>query len=241
MTATRPTLAAVAARAGVAPSTASLAFAGSPRVAEPTRARVLAAAAVLGYPGPDPMARSLRRRRSRPGRRDRRRAAAVRVPRPGGGQPAGRDVRGARAAGGGLLLLPGDAERSGPPADLLGAVPLDAAVFATCGLDDDPVLAVAAPGGCRSSASTGRGPTTSRSSASTTLPAPSSWPGTCCGLGHRRLAVLTLPLRLDGSRGSSPRSSRTVPYRDAVTADRRRGALPECPDVGDRGECGRGG
>ena len=40
----------------------------------------------------------------------------------------------------GLLLLPGDAERSGPPADLLGGVPLDAAVFATCGLDDDPAL-----------------------------------------------------------------------------------------------------
>ena len=57
----RPTLAAVAARARVSPSTASLAFAGSPRVAPATRDRILAAAAELGYAGPDPIAASLRR------------------------------------------------------------------------------------------------------------------------------------------------------------------------------------
>ena len=60
----RPTLAAVASHAGVSPSTASLAFAGSPRVAPATRERVLAAAAELGYGGPDPIAASLRRGRS---------------------------------------------------------------------------------------------------------------------------------------------------------------------------------
>src|SRR6185295_7101587 len=60
----RPTLAAVASRAGVSPSTASLAFAGSPRVAPATRERILAAAAELGYAGPDPIAASLRRGRS---------------------------------------------------------------------------------------------------------------------------------------------------------------------------------
>ena len=41
----RPTLAAVAAHAGVSPSTASLAFSGSPRVTAATRERVLTAAA----------------------------------------------------------------------------------------------------------------------------------------------------------------------------------------------------
>ena len=60
----RPTLASVASRAGVSPSTASLAFAGSPRVAPATRDRVLTAAAELGYAGPDPIAASLRRGRS---------------------------------------------------------------------------------------------------------------------------------------------------------------------------------
>ncbi|MDN5934355.1 MAG: LacI family DNA-binding transcriptional regulator, partial [Pseudonocardia sp.] len=53
---TRPTLARVAARAGVSPSTASLAFSGSPRVSPPTRERVITAAAELGYAGPAPIA-----------------------------------------------------------------------------------------------------------------------------------------------------------------------------------------
>ncbi|CAN5158340.1 substrate-binding domain-containing protein [soil metagenome] len=60
----RPTLAAVAARAGVSASTASLAFSGSGPVSAATRERVLAAAADLDYAGPDPTARSLRRGRS---------------------------------------------------------------------------------------------------------------------------------------------------------------------------------
>lgn len=60
----RPTLADVAARAGVSASTASLAFSGSGPVSDATRERVLAAAAELGYAGPDPRARSLRRGRS---------------------------------------------------------------------------------------------------------------------------------------------------------------------------------
>lgn len=60
----RPTLAAVAARAGVSASTASLAFSGAGPVSEATRARVLAAAEELGYAGPDPRAQSLRKGRS---------------------------------------------------------------------------------------------------------------------------------------------------------------------------------
>jgi DNA-binding LacI/PurR family transcriptional regulator len=60
----RPNLAAVAALAGVSPSTASLAFSGAGPVSEATKDRVLAAAAQLGYAGPDPRAQSLRRGRS---------------------------------------------------------------------------------------------------------------------------------------------------------------------------------
>ena len=62
--AARPTLAAVARAAGVSASTASLAFSGAGPVSDETRARVLAVAAELGYGGPDPRARSLRRGRS---------------------------------------------------------------------------------------------------------------------------------------------------------------------------------
>lgn len=60
----RVTLAAVARDAGVSVSTASLAFSGQGPVASGTRDRVLAAAASLGYFGPDPRARSLRQGRS---------------------------------------------------------------------------------------------------------------------------------------------------------------------------------
>ena len=62
--AARPTLAAVARAAGVSASTASLAFSGAGPVSDETRTRVLAAADALGYGGPDPRARSLRRGRS---------------------------------------------------------------------------------------------------------------------------------------------------------------------------------
>ncbi|MDQ2848585.1 MAG: substrate-binding domain-containing protein [Actinomycetota bacterium] len=60
----RPTLAAVAKAAGVSVSTASLAFSARGPVSTATRDTVLAAAVSLGYPGPDPRARSLRRGRS---------------------------------------------------------------------------------------------------------------------------------------------------------------------------------
>jgi DNA-binding LacI/PurR family transcriptional regulator len=60
----RTTLAQVAARAGVSVSTASLAFSGSGPVSGATRDKVLAAAEELRYAGPDPRGRSLRQGRS---------------------------------------------------------------------------------------------------------------------------------------------------------------------------------
>lgn len=60
----RATIADVARAAGVATSTASVVFSGKAKVAAATRERVLAAAAELGYAGPDPRAASLRRGRS---------------------------------------------------------------------------------------------------------------------------------------------------------------------------------
>lgn len=64
MSARRATIADVAREAGVAPSTASVVFSGKTPVSDATRERVLAAAAELGYTGPDPRAASLRRGRS---------------------------------------------------------------------------------------------------------------------------------------------------------------------------------
>lgn len=56
----RPTLSDVAREAGVSVSTASLAFSGAGPIAEQTRERVHAAAATLGYAGPNALGRQLR-------------------------------------------------------------------------------------------------------------------------------------------------------------------------------------
>jgi DNA-binding LacI/PurR family transcriptional regulator len=58
----RPTLADVAAAAGVSRTTASNAYNRPDQLSAQQRARVLAVASELGYPGPDPVARSLRTR-----------------------------------------------------------------------------------------------------------------------------------------------------------------------------------
>src|SRR3954452_4462448 len=60
----RATLAQVAERAGVSVMTASYTYGRPDRVSDQARSRVLAAAAELGYAGPDPSARSLRRGRT---------------------------------------------------------------------------------------------------------------------------------------------------------------------------------
>jgi DNA-binding LacI/PurR family transcriptional regulator len=60
----RPTLAEVAETAGVSLMTASYTYNRPTRVSDAARAKVLAAAAKLGYAGPDPSARSLRRGRT---------------------------------------------------------------------------------------------------------------------------------------------------------------------------------
>lgn len=57
----RPTLDTVAAAAGVSRMTVSNAYNRPDQLSAATRARVLAVAAELGYPGPDPAGRSLRR------------------------------------------------------------------------------------------------------------------------------------------------------------------------------------
>jgi DNA-binding LacI/PurR family transcriptional regulator len=60
----RVTLKALAAALGLSPMTVSNAYNRPDQIAPATRARVLAEAARLGYAGPDPTARSLRRRRA---------------------------------------------------------------------------------------------------------------------------------------------------------------------------------
>ncbi|MBO0899603.1 LacI family DNA-binding transcriptional regulator [Cellulomonas sp. zg-ZUI22] len=137
----RTTLADVAASAGVSVSTASLAFSGSGPIAEATRARVLQAAQELGYAGPNPLGRQLRRGRS--GivgvimgdalRRAFRDPVAVQV------------LDGLTATLGplglGVLLIPGPDDASQPAVDpLLSSAAMDVAVQMWGGTSDDPVL-----------------------------------------------------------------------------------------------------
>ena len=64
MTVGRPTLDTVARAAGVSPMTVSNAYNKPDQMSELTREKVLRVARELGYPGPDPAGRSLRRRRA---------------------------------------------------------------------------------------------------------------------------------------------------------------------------------
>ncbi len=209
----RPTLAAVAAHAGVSPSTASLAFSGSPRVTAATRDRVLAAAAALGYAGPDPLAASLRRGRSGVigafvGERL---LYAFRDPVAVQLLDGITEVLGSHGVG--LLLLAGDTGR--PSAEQIARIPLDAAIFATCGLEDDPALDQLRARGVPVVAI--EGPVVE----GIALVDIDDRRGTrdlarhLHELGHRRVSVVAMPLRLDGTRGPvDPARRARAHYRD---------------------------
>jgi DNA-binding LacI/PurR family transcriptional regulator len=210
---TRPTLALVAARAGVSPSTASLAFAGSPRVTPGTRQRVLTAAGELGYAGPDPLAASLRRGRSGVvgtfvGERL---LYAFRDPVAIQLLDGITEVLGPQGVG--LLLLAGDTSR--PGLDKLARIPLDAAIFATCGLEDDPALHLLLQRGVPLVGV--EGPVAD----GVVLIDIDDRGGIAelgrhlYELGHRRVATVAMPLRLDGTRGLVDDVRRSVGhYRD---------------------------
>ena len=197
----------------MSPSTASLAFAGSPRVAPATRERVLAAAAVLGYAGPDPIAASLRRGRSGVigafvGERL---LYAFRDPVAVQLLDGITEVLGAHGVG--LLLLAGESGR--PSAAQIARIPLDAAIFATCGLEDDPALDQLLARGVPVVAV--EGPVVDGA----VLIDVDDRRGTrdlarhLHDLGHRRVEVVAMPLRLDGTRGPvGPARRARAHYRD---------------------------
>ncbi len=141
LSARRTTLADVAASAGVSVSTASLAFSGSGPIADATRDRVLEAARTLGYAGPNPLGRQLRRGRS----------GIVGVIMGDALRRAFRDPVAVQVLDGltstlgplglGVLLVPGPDSASQPAVDpLLETAAMDVAVQMWGGTTDDPVL-----------------------------------------------------------------------------------------------------
>jgi DNA-binding LacI/PurR family transcriptional regulator len=182
-------------------------------VAPTTRERVLAAAAELGYAGPDPIAASLRRGRSGVvgafvGERL---LYAFRDPVAVQLMDGITEVLGGHGVG--LLLLAGAAGR--PAADQLAHIPLDAAIFATCGLEDDPALDLLRARGVPLVGI--EGPVAE----GVVLIDIDDRGGTAelCrhlhDLGHRRVATVTMPLRLDRTRGPVEAARRArAHYRD---------------------------
>ena len=99
----------------------------------------------------------------------------------------------------GLLLLAGDTGR--PPQDQLTRIPLDAVVFATCGLQDEPALEPLRRRGVPMVAIEGPSvedvPLVDIDHRTGTAELASH----LYTLGHRRAATVTLPLRPDGTSG----------------------------------------
>lgn len=224
--ATRPTLAAVAAMAGVSVSTASLAFSGAGPVAASTRRKVLAAARTLNYGGPDPRARSLRQGRS----------GIIAVVLEDRLRDAFRDPMNialldgiAKEAGSGIgLLLLTD---TGAGESDISVAPMDAVVLIGCStrLDESvatlrqrnvPIVAVEAASmegvlaiDLDNRAASAVGARHLRT------------------LGHERVATVTLPLDASGTRGvlSDEMEARSTGF---TAAERLRGAREVYPRIG---------
>lgn len=195
MSHSRPTLADVAGVAGVSVSTASLAFSGAGPIAAATRARVRAAAAELGYTGPNPLGRSLRSGRS--GivavvigdqlRRSFRDPVSVQV--------LDGLVSTLGTMGLGVLLVPGTPATDGTfDADpLLESAPMDVAVLIWGIRTDDPALSALQRRGVP--IVIGEGPEVD----GVPIVGIEDRRGTAelvahlTGLGHRRIATVTLP------------------------------------------------
>jgi len=225
----RPTIADVARAAGVSPSTASVVFSGKAPTAQATRERVLAVAAELGYTGPDPRAASLRRGRS----------GIVAVVLEEHLRTAFLDpiktatmdglTDGLAALGAGVLLLRDDPE-AGADAPTLATAPIDAAVLIGCsgrmletlqavrnrGL---PVVVIEGDAG-------GDVPRMELDNGE----AAAQIARHVRALGHRRVAVVTLPFDGDRVRGEAT-AERIASITTPVTRARLETTLEVFPDA----------
>lgn len=198
----RPTLADVAAAAGVSVSTASLAFSGAGPIAPTTRERVLEHAGALGYSGPNPLARQLRRGRS--GivgvvvgdalRRSFRDPASVQV------------LDGITSTlgplGFGVLLIPGRDHPDEPPVDpLVESAAMDVAIMLWGGALDERVLAALQRRGVPTVLVEGRHSPGRSVVGIADRHGIAEVTAMLLGLGHTRIATVTLPFSGDGVTG----------------------------------------
>lgn len=225
----RPTLAAVAARAGVSSSTASLAFSGHGPVSDDTRARVLAAARELDYGGPDPLAQSLRRGRSGivgaliPAR------IGVSFRDPVLIQTLDGLAEEISAIGAGLLLIPdlGDGQVS------LTTAPVDAVVLVGCNADASETLEVLRRRNIPMVQIEGSGDPSVYTVQVDNRGGSRIIAQHLKDLGHRRVALVTLGL--DRDRATGPLTVESEAAATVVTAvERIAGARDVYPHIGGR-------
>lgn len=223
----RPTLAAVAARAGVSASTASLAFSGSGPVSALTRERVLAAARELDYGGPDPRARSLRRGRSgivgvviEERVRDAFRDPITIAMLDGISEAIG-------AIGAGLLLLTDTSDA----VTGIETAPMDAVVLIACSPRHDESVAALQRRGIPLVSIEGHADENVLGISLDNREATRAIAEHLWELGHRRVALVTLPLDAAHTRGDLSAESEAQ-CTSATTLDRLRGARDVYPEIG---------
>lgn len=233
----RPTLKSVAQLAGVSLSTASLVFSGKGPVADDTRDRVLAAAAGLGYSGPDPLAASLRRGR----------ADVVAVIVEGPLLRAFRDPYAVSVLDGlaseldtiptGMLLVSQPLDVPESVLSRMAATALDAVVFLGCGPAENPLVPQLQ---ARGIPIVGLGAPVGPGIVDVDIDNRECMHGICdhlTGLGHEQIGVVSLPLRSEdesegvaAARGVSRLASALVGATYLDSSNRLRGIADRLGD-----------
>lgn len=210
MSTTKPTLAHVAAHAGVSISTASLAFSASGPIAKATRERVLNAAEELGYRGPSALGRQLRSGRT--GivgvvfgdalRRTFRDPVSISV--------LDGVTRTLGERGLGVLLIPGGYHYESPTGlnPLLETAAMDAAILLWGSQEDDPVYQVLNQRGIPTVISEGKEIPGSPFVGLKDRQGIADLTGRIVALGHTKIGVITLGLNSGNAPG--PVSSITL-------------------------------
>lgn len=217
----RPTLRDVADRAGVSVSTASLVFSGKGPVAAATAQRVRAAAAQVGFTGPNPLASSLRQGR----------AGVVGVIVEGRVRQAFRDPFAITVLDGlsevldtvptGMLLVGQPDTNPAAVVPQLSGLALDAVVFLLCGPGHNPAVDHLA---ARGIPMVGTGVPGDRRVVQVRIDergAAAEISRHVRRLGHRRVATVTMPLSAEAVAGPVTRAD--LPGANAVSAARLAG------------------
>jgi DNA-binding LacI/PurR family transcriptional regulator len=219
----------VAEKAGVSLSTVSLTFSGAGPITDDTKARVERAAAELGYSGPSPLGRSLRSGRSHIiglvlyddlgyGFRD-----------PSALQTMSGIVTTLGDLGLGVLLLQSPTGDEGER-PLLDTAPIDAAIVMRVFDHDDPSLEILRRRGIPTVVMEGPAPTGAGVVTIDDEKATADLIAHLVGLGHTRIATVTLPFNLHSDTqvvtAEELGKAAWTPTRNRLTAFKRAGIEP---------------